>query len=92
MWVSVLPMLAVFTTTSSAAVLMLHGQIDGIRTQLGNTGFSFTNVTLLNALLQATLIIVMLICALIVLAGSAAKIWSVTGSLRADPAPVEPAL
>jgi carbon starvation protein len=77
-WVAVLPMALVFTTTSSAAVMMLSGQIDGIRTQLGNTGLAFTNVTLDNALLQATLIVMMLTCALIVLAGATIKVWGAT--------------
>jgi hypothetical protein len=73
-------MVAVFTTTSSAAVLMLSGQIDGIRTQLGNTGFTFTNTTLRNALLQAALIVMMLTCALIVLASATIRVWKATAA------------
>ncbi|MBV8780644.1 MAG: hypothetical protein JO353_04540 [Phycisphaerae bacterium] len=85
-------MLAVFTTTSSAAVLMLRGQIDGIHTQLGKTGLIFANLTLWNAVLQASLIILMLACTMIVLAGCAAKIWAVTDGLRAKPVELEPAM
>jgi carbon starvation protein len=77
-WVAVLPMALVFTTTSSAAVMMLTGQIDGIRTQLANTGFTLGNATLFNALLQAGLILMMLVCEVIVLAGATVKVWRVT--------------
>jgi carbon starvation protein len=88
-WVVVLPMAAVFTTTSSAAVLMLTGQIDGIRTQLGNTGFTLLNTTLFNARLQAILIVMMLLCALIVLASATLKVWKTTGG-AARPEVVSP--
>jgi hypothetical protein len=77
-------MIAVFTTTSSAAVLMLNGQIDGIRTQLGNTGFTLANTTLFNALLQAFLIVMMLTCALIVLAAATLKVWKVTSAISVE--------
>jgi len=80
-WIAIVPMAAVFTTTSSAAVLMLSGQIDGIRTQLGNTGFTVSNTTLCNALLQAFLIVMMLTCALIVLASATLKVWRVTSDV-----------
>jgi uncharacterized membrane protein len=83
-------MIFVFITTSSAAVLMLNGQLDGIRTQLDNTGFTLANTTLFNALLQAMLIIMMLTCALIVLASATLKVWRVTStnaSLQPLPAP-----
>ena len=36
LWVTVLPMLFVMTTTSTAAMQLLAGQIDGIRMQLAN--------------------------------------------------------
>jgi carbon starvation protein len=77
-WVAILPMAAVFTTTSSAAVLMLSGQIDGIRTQLSNTGFTLANATLFNALLQSSLIVAMLACTLIILAAATIKIFRIT--------------
>jgi carbon starvation protein len=88
-WVAVVPMAGVFTTTSSAAVMMLSGQIDGIRTQLANTGFTLANATLFNAMLQAGLIVMMLVCALVVLAGATMRVWSATApaeNLQASPA------
>jgi carbon starvation protein len=93
LWVTVLPMLVVMTTTSTAAVQMLIGQIDGICTQLGNTSVSmWKNQVLINATLQAACIAAMMISGFIVILSAALKIWKTTSGLKIDSRGFEPVL
>jgi carbon starvation protein len=78
LWVTVLPILFVTTTTSTAAVNMLMGQIDGIVTQLGKESGTRNVGIIVNSTLQAGSILAMLICAAIVMIGAARRIWTAT--------------
>ncbi len=90
-WVTLMPLLVVMTTTSTAAGRTLAGLIDGIRTQLGNPAGADRSIALTNATIQAGLILAMLTCTLIVLAAAARRIWTVLA--RQSPAPAfEPAM
>jgi carbon starvation protein len=75
LWVTVIPMLVVMTTTSSAAVFMLQGHVRGIRTQLELAPAARNVTTLSNSMIQAGIILALLICALTVILGAAARIW-----------------
>src|SRR5438552_1829597 len=91
LWVTVLPMLVVMTTTSTAAVEMFLAQLDGIRTQLGNHALSFwKNQVLINAILQASCIAAMVISGFIVILSAAMKSWTRTGGLKAEARGFEP--
>ena len=82
LWVTVLPLLVVMTTTSTAAVQMFIGQTDTIRTQLSNAPGTRSGGLLANAIIQATCIGAMMITGFIVIVTSAMKIWSVTSGLK----------
>jgi carbon starvation protein len=76
LWVTVLPMIFVMATTSSAAVPMFIGQLDTFRTQLSN-GDARNWTTMFNSLVQGTLILAMLVCGIIVILLGAAKILGI---------------
>jgi carbon starvation protein len=78
LWVTVIPCLAVLTTTSSAAIFLLNGQIDGFLTQLRNAPDVRNGTLMFNSAMQGGLIIAMLTCTAIVLGASALRIWRVT--------------
>jgi carbon starvation protein len=92
LWVTVLPMLFVMTTTSSAGVQMLLGQIDGIRTQLSNAPAVRNTTTLFNAILMASCIIAIMLSGIIVIITAAMKIWSVTNGLKNEARGFEPVM
>jgi carbon starvation protein len=71
-WVTAGPMIVVMTTTGSAAMFMLAGHWQTCRTQFGKAGGPDT-ATVLNSMLQAALIVAMLVCAALVIAGGAAR-------------------
>jgi carbon starvation protein len=78
LWVTLIPMAVVMAITTTAALQMLSGQIDGVRTQLGNS-LETRNMTLLtNSVIQAVLTISMLSCALIVIGAGARRVWLVS--------------
>jgi carbon starvation protein len=77
LWVTVLPMIVVLTTTSSAAVQMLAAQVTGVTTQLGNPANTRNWTLLINAAVQAVLIAAMLLSTLIVIIGAAARVLGV---------------
>jgi carbon starvation protein len=82
LWATVIPILFVATTTTSASVLQLMGLIDGITTQLGKPADQRNMTVLFNSTLQAGAIVAMLLCAAIVILGAAARIWSATNGKR----------
>ncbi len=92
LWVTVLPLCVVMTTTSTAAVQMFTGQLDTFRTQLAN-GRSANFWVMFNSGLQGSLILAMLACAIIIILAAASRIWTRTNGLRdLDNQGVEPAL
>jgi carbon starvation protein len=74
LWVTVLPLLFVIATTGTAGAEMMAGYIRTIRTQWPIGGES-AHKLILNSLIQGGLVIGMLTCAIIVLAGAA---WRAT--------------
>jgi carbon starvation protein len=78
LWVTVLPIAFVTATTSTAAVQMFMGQIDGIVTQLNKAPGTRNVGTLVNATLQAGAILAMMISSAIVMIGAAIRIWRAT--------------
>jgi carbon starvation protein len=74
LWVTVGPMVFVMTTTSTAAVQILLGQIDGIRTQLGKaTRTAAENAMLVHGCITASLLVGMLFCTILIIAAAGAR-------------------
>jgi carbon starvation protein len=73
LWVTVIPMAVVMTTTSTAAMEVLGVQLDTIRVQ-ANNALSLGNGVLVNAVLTSLLIVAMLGCTIIIIASGAAKV------------------
>ena len=69
-----LPMLVVMTTTGTAALQMLSGQLDTVLTQLNNPGQQRNVTILINSLVQGSLILAMLVCTAIVIISGAARV------------------
>jgi carbon starvation protein len=98
LWVTLIPMAVVITTTGSAAVLMLKGLFNGIRTQLDLAPDARNWTTLTNSSIQAALLLAMLVCGIAVVLGSLKRILYGTPpgeGRRREPAglpgfPVEP--
>jgi carbon starvation protein len=78
LWVTVIPMCFVCTTTTSAAVLMLQGYLAQIANQLHNAPEVRNHSLLVNSVIQASLIVALMGCTLIVLWAGAVRIWRVT--------------
>jgi len=76
LWVTVLPMLFVATTTFTAGSQMLSNQANGLLTQWHNPPAARSTTAILNALAQAGLILAMLGCGAIVIVASALRVWS----------------
>jgi carbon starvation protein len=74
LWVTLIPMAVVATTTGSAAVLMLKGLVTGIRTQLDLAPGTRNYTTLTNSSLQAALLLALLLCGAAVVLGSLKRI------------------
>jgi carbon starvation protein len=77
LWVTVLPMLFVFTTTSTGAVDQFMGHLTTVRTQLANPSTNWT--TLINSAVTASLILLMEFCTIFIILAAAAKMWRTTG-------------
>ncbi len=73
LWVTLIPMAFVMTTTSTAAITMLIGQLDTFRTQWSNVQ-RIDSKLLINSLVQGLLIFSMLACTIVVIVGSAMRI------------------
>jgi carbon starvation protein len=76
-YVTVLPMVVVMTTTGTAAVQMLSGQLDSVMTQLNNQGSARNVKLLVDSIVQGSLILAMLLCTGIVIIGGAARILGI---------------
>jgi carbon starvation protein len=76
-YVTVIPMTVVMATTGTAAVQMLSGQFDTVVTQLGNQGAARDVKTLVNAVVQGSLILAMLLCTGIVIVAGAARVLKI---------------
>ena len=88
LWVTVCPMVFVMTTTSTAAVQILLGQIDGIRTQLAKSTLTAAeNKLLIHSFITASLLSAMLLCTILIIAAAGARIAS-TKKLQTEPAAV----
>src|SRR5207248_2466724 len=61
MWVTIIPMCVVMTTTGSAAILKLSGAVDTVMTQVNNQGPARNLTTLQNAIINGSLILAMLV-------------------------------
>ncbi|HEX8524898.1 MAG TPA: carbon starvation protein A [Tepidisphaeraceae bacterium] len=75
LWVTVVPMVVVMTTTSTAAIYILLAQIDTIRAQLDNATRA-SNAVLVNASITASLLVAMLVCTMIIIVGAGVRIVS----------------
>jgi carbon starvation protein len=86
LWVTVVPMLVVATTTTSAAVTLLSGHVMTIRTQLANDAATRTAGTLTSSIISVSLLAGMLICTGIIVAAAAARILGLgrRSGLRSD--------
>src|SRR5205823_923211 len=82
LWVTVGPMIVVFTTTSTAALQMFEAQRIQFVNQLNNTGAARNVSLLINSAVQGALILAMLACAMIVIVAGAGKILKSTGGLK----------
>jgi carbon starvation protein len=86
LWVTVLPMLFVFATTSTAAVEMFNGQMSQVANQIQNAPDKRNWPLLLNSVIEAALILAMLLSAMIVMIAAAIRIWRMQGiSQRTTP-------
>jgi carbon starvation protein len=77
LWVTLLPMCVVCTTTTTAAVLMLKGYVDQIVNQMGLDAAVRNHTLLVNSFIQAALIVGLLTCTLVILVMGAIRIWRV---------------
>jgi carbon starvation protein len=73
LWVTILPLLFVCTTTSAAAMEMLYGYGLTISTQLAKTTPDPT--TLRNAIISGSLLLAMIGCTYLIMAAAAMRIW-----------------
>ncbi|HEV7299799.1 MAG TPA: carbon starvation protein A [Tepidisphaeraceae bacterium] len=75
LWVTICPMLLVLTTTTTAAFVLGHAQVNGFMTQMSKAAGTRNGTILFNSALQTTLIVIMLTCTAIVLVSAARRIW-----------------
>lgn len=78
--VTLIPMAVVLTTTSTGAIEMIFGHVTTIRTQLSKPHADW--ITLINSIIQGSLIVAMLLCAIIVIAAGAARVMTDSPSSR----------
>src|SRR5205814_10122095 len=78
LWVTLIPMAVVFTTTSTAAVQMTAGHTTQILNQIHNTATDRNNTLLFSSVVQTALVVGMLACTLIIIIAAAARILRVT--------------
>jgi carbon starvation protein len=78
LWVTLVPMAVVMTTTSTAAVELLVAQLDTLRVQ-ANNALSFQNAVLVNSAVTASLIVAMLGCTILIIAAAAGRILGLSG-------------
>jgi carbon starvation protein len=83
LFVTLAPLAVVLTTTSTGAIEMILRHVTTIRTQLDKSHADWT--TLINSIIQGSLIVAMLLCAIIVIAAGAARVLSNSPSSRRRP-------
>src|SRR5438093_74194 len=92
LWVTVLPMLFVMTTTSTAGAQMFLGQLDALWTQIQNAPEVRNVKTLVNACVTAGAIAVVIVSGYIVIISAAIRIWTTTSGMKAEARGFEPAM
>jgi carbon starvation protein len=87
-WVTLIPMAVVLTTTSTAGIEMITGHVTTLRTQFAKPTPDWTIA--INSMIQGGLIVGMLLSAIIIIAAGAARVMSGIDSRRAafQPIPV----
>ena len=83
LWVTVLPMLFVATTTFTAGVEMLHQQANGLLIQWHNPPAERNPAAIIHASVLAALIVAMLACGAIMVCAAAMRVWMVLNQGRA---------
>jgi carbon starvation protein len=71
-WVTLIPLAVVLTTTSSAGIEMISSHVTTLRTQFAKPTPDWT--VALNSMVQGGLIVAMLLCAFIIIAAGAARV------------------
>ncbi|HSV15536.1 MAG TPA: carbon starvation CstA family protein, partial [Tepidisphaeraceae bacterium] len=78
LWVTVVPLAVVMTTTSTAAVQILIGKVDGIRTQIAKDVLTAAERALLmNSAITAALLVAMMACTVLIIASAGVRIAGV---------------
>jgi carbon starvation protein len=75
LWVTLVPMAFVMTTTSTAAIRMFWNQMDTFRAQMDNAQ-RINDTLMINSFMTGSLILAMLLCTFIVIVGAAVRIIS----------------
>jgi carbon starvation protein len=78
LWVTVVPIMVVIVTTTSAGAIMIQGYVRGISTQLALPAAERNVASLFNTSIQLALVVAMLSCGAVVILGAARRIWIVT--------------
>jgi carbon starvation protein len=78
LWVTVVPIMVVIVTTTSAGAIMIQGYVRGISTQLSLPAAERNVASLFNTSIQLALVVAMLSCGAVVILGAARRIWIVT--------------
>ncbi len=79
-WVTLIPMAVVLTTTSTAGIEMITGHVTTLRTQFAKPTADWTIA--INSMIQGGLIVGMLLSAIIIIAAGAARVMSGIDSRR----------
>jgi carbon starvation protein CstA len=90
LWVTLVPMAVVFTTTSSAAVFMLQGYVSQISNQLHNPPGARNGTLLFNSVVQASILVGLMACTLVILIAGAARALRSPGRRPELPDSAEP--
>ena len=81
LWVTVLPLLFVATTTFTAGAEMLSMQINGIKVQMLNAPADRNTAILVQSVVLGGLIFFMLGCGAIIILAAASKVWKVMNGI-----------
>jgi carbon starvation protein len=92
LWVTVIPLCFVATTTSTAAAQMLAGDWTGIATQIAKPAGTRDAVLIGKALMRGGSTLAMLVCGGIVVLAAAWRIWTATNGLTESRGGFEPVM
>jgi carbon starvation protein len=93
LWITVVPLCFVMTTTTSAAVQMLGGDWTSIATELARpSGRGLNWAVVGRSLMKGGATLAMLICGVVVVLSSARRIWSIRHDAQEPDAPPRPTL